>query len=371
MIYFDNAATTKPSKPVLDIYNRVSGECWHNASSEHKLGNVAKNLFTKAQQLVFKTLNATNKNVIFTSGATEANNIAIYGICNKYIGTSSKIITTKVEHPSVLNCFKDLESKGFKVVYLNILENGEIDYQQLINELDANTVLVSIMWVNNIIGSINNINKIIEIVRKYKKVKLHIDAVQGIGKIPLSFKVDDVDLLTLSSHKIHGLKGSGCLIYQNNINLDTFLHGSNQQLSKSGTIDLAGSVASAKALELAFKEIPSTYQHVLKIKEYLVNELSKLDYIHLNSSLTGSPYILNFSYKDVYSETIMHYLEENEIYVSISSACNDKKRKPERTVLELTKNEDLALTSIRLSFSSDNTLDDAKKFIDVIKKYRK
>ena len=181
----------------------------------------------------------------------------------------------------------------------------------------------------------------------------------------------NVDLLTLSSHKIHGLKGSGCLLYQNNISLETFSQGSNQQSSKSGTIDLAGSVATAKSLELAFKDIPVTYQHVLKIKEYLVNELSKLDYIHLNSSLTGSPYILNFSYKDVYSETIMHYLEENDIYVSISSACNDKKRKPERTVLELTKNENLALTSIRLSFSNDNTLEEAKKFVEVIKKYRK
>ncbi len=371
MIYFDNAATTKPSKPVIDIYNRVSAECWHNASSQHKLGSVANNLFTKAKQLVQKTLNTNNKNVIFTSGATEANNIAIYGICNKYIGKNAKVITTKVEHPSVLNCFKDLETKGFNVVYLNILENGEIDYKQLENELDSSTVLVSIMWVNNIIGSVNNINKIIEIVKKYKKTKLHIDAVQGIGKIPLSFKIDDIDLLTLSSHKIHGLKGSGCLIYQNNITLEVFSQGSNQQFSKSGTIDLAGSVASAKALELAFKEIPSTYQHVSKIKEYLISELEKLDYIHLNSALTGSPYILNFSYKDVYSETIMHYLEENDIYVSISSACNDKKRKPERTVLELTKNESLALTSIRLSFSNENTLDEAQKFVEVIKKYRK
>lgn len=371
MIYFDNAATTKPSKPVLDIYNRVSGECWHNASSQHKLGSIANNLFTKAKQLVSKTLNTTNKNIIFTSGATEANNIAIYGICNKYIGQNAKIITTKIEHPSVLNCFMDLESKGFKVVYLDILENGQIDYNQLENEMDNNTVLVSIMWVNNIIGSINNINKITEIVKKYKKVKLHIDAVQGIGKLPLTFKVDDVDLLTASSHKIHGLKGSGILIYQNNINLDIFLQGSNQQLSKSGTIDLAGSVACAKAVELAFKEMNQTYNGVLKIKEYIYNELSKLDYIHLNSDLTGSPYILNFSYKDVYSETIMHYLEDNDIYVSISSACNDKKRKPERTVLELTKNESFALTSIRLSFSSDNTINDAIKFVEVIKKYRK
>ena len=371
MIYFDNAATTKPSQIVLDIYNRTSAECWFNASSPHKLGTKASNLFQKAKALVTNNLKTQDHNVIFTSGATEANNIAIYGICNKYINQNARIITSKIEHPSVLNCFKDLENKGFEVIYLDTLNDGTVDLKMLKDSLNNSTVLVSIMWVNNIVGSINNIKEIINLIKPYKKAKLHIDAVQGIGKIPLTFDVNDVDLMSISSHKIHGIKGAGCLIYKNNINLDIFLKGSNQQLTKSGTIDLAGSVACAKSIDVSFKKINEVVEHVKKIKSYLTSELNSLDYITINSSDNSSPYILNFSYYNLYSETLMHYFEENDIYVSISSACNDKQRKPERTVLEKTKNEQLALTSIRLSFNEDNTLDEAKKFIEVLKKYRK
>ena len=369
MIYFDNAATTKVAKEVLDIYNRVVNECWFNASSQYKYGVKANNLLSKAQALVLNTLNAKESKVIFTSGATESNNMAIYGICNKY--EKGKIITTKIEHPSVLNCFIDLESKGFEVVYLDILNDGTVDLKQLERELDNNTILVSIMWVNNIIGSINNVNEIIKIVKKYKKVKLHIDAVQGMGKLPVNFNIDEVDLLTISSHKIHGLKGTGMLLYHNNLSIETFLHGSNQQVAKSGTIDLPGCVASSKALELAVKKVPVKIEHVKKIKDYIVNGLKDYDKVVINSDENTSPYILNLSYKGVYSETIMHYLEENDICVSISSACNSKQRKPERTVFELTKDNDLALTSIRLSFSEENTIAEAQKFIDVIKAYRK
>ena len=371
MIYFDNAATTKPSQTVLDIYNRTSNECWFNASSPHKLGTKSNNLYNKAKALVTKNLNTTNHNVIFTSGATEANNIAIYGICNKYLNQNARIITSKIEHPSVLNCFKDLEQKGFDVIYLDTLNDGTVDLKMLESSLNNNTVLVSIMWVNNIIGSINNINEIIKLVKPYKKAKLHIDAVQGIGKLPLSFNANEVDLITLSSHKIHGIKGAGALVYKENIILDEFLKGSNQQLSKSGTIDLAGCVACAKSVDEAFKNINNTVQYVTKIKNYLIDELNKLDYITINSSTNSSPYILNFSYNNLYSETLMHYFEEHDIYVSISSACNDKQRKPERTVLETTKSEALALTSIRLSFHNENTLEEAKQFIEVLKKYRK
>ncbi len=371
MIYFDNAATTKTSQIVLDIYNRTASECWFNASSPHMLGTKANNLYNKAKSLVTKNLNTTNHNVIFTSGATEANNIAIYGICNKYANQNARIITSKIEHPSVLNCFKDLEQKGFDVIYLNTLDDGTVDLNMLKDSLNNNTVLVSIMWVNNIIGSINNINEIIKLVKPYKKTKLHIDAVQGIGKLNISFNTNEVDLLTLSSHKIHGIKGVGALVYKENIILDEFLKGSNQQQAKSGTIDLPGCVACAKSVDEAFKNMNNTINHVKKIKNYLINELKTLEYITINSGENSSPYILNFSYHNLYSETLMHYFEEHDIYVSISSACNDKQRKPERTVLEKTKDQNLALTSIRLSFHLDNTLDEAKKFIEVLKQYRK
>lgn len=363
MIYFDNVATTKPIKEVLDIYNKVNEECWYNASSSHRAGIKASNLFEKASKLVLKTIKATNKKVIFTSGATEANNMAIYGVCERYKNQNKRIITTKVEHPSVLNCFKDLENY-FDVVYLDITSDGIIDLDELKQAINNDTIFISIMWVNNIIGAVNNITEIIKIIKQFPKIKFHIDAVQGIGKIPTNFEIDDVDLLTMSSHKIHGLKGCGMLIMNQKLNLTTFTEGSNQQIIKSGTIDLPSSVACAKALEIAVKKIDEEYFQVLEFKKFLYNELIKIPNIKINGKIENySPYILNFSYLGVNSETFLHYLEENDIYVSISSACNAKLIKPERTVLALTKDESLAKSSIRISFSSDNTLDEVKILI--------
>lgn len=371
MIYFDNAATTKPYKEIIDIYNKVNSECWYNASSQYRYGTVAHNLFDKAIKLVERTLNLTNKKVVFTSSATEANNKAIYGICNKYKNQNKRIITTKYEHPSVLNCFKDLENY-FDVKYLDILENGEINYSQLESFLNNDTVFVSIMYVNNIIGSINDINRILKLVRRFPRVKLHVDGVQGVGKIKLGFNIDDVDLLTASAHKNHGLKGTALLVYNKNLDLELIEQGSKQQLIKSGTIDLAGAVSCAKTFEIAFGELDQNVNNSYLIKKYIYNELCKNSNVHLNSSLNGgSPHILNFSYPGVNSETLMHYFESNDIYVSISSACSEKLARPEPVVLELTKNELYAKSSIRLSFSSDNTIDDAKKFIEVINKYKK
>lgn len=371
MIYFDNAATTRPYKEIIDIYNKVNNECWYNASSKHRYGLVARNLFDKATELIEKTFKVTNKRVVFTNSATEANNKAIFGICNKYKNQNKRIITTKYEHPSVLNCFKNLED-SFDVKYLDILPNGEIDYEQLEQYLNNDTVFVSIMYVNNIIGSINDINRIINLVRKYSRIKLHIDGVQGIGKIKLTFDINNVDLLTASAHKNHGLKGTAVLLYNRNLDLGLTEYGSGQQVIKSGTIDLAGAVACAKTFEIAFKNLDDDIKNSYQIKKYIYDELLKNQNIHLNSLMENySPHIINFSYIGVNSETLMHYLESKDIYVSISSACNDKLSKPEPVVLELTKNEVYAKSSIRLSFSSDNTIVDAQKFIDAINSYKK
>lgn len=374
MIYFDNASTTKPIEEVLDIYKKVNQECWYNSSSLHYEGVKAHNLYQKASKIILDLLKTTNKKVVFTSGATEANNMAIYGVCDNYHHQHKRIITTKVEHPSVLNCFQTLEA-SFDVQYLDILSDGMVDLQQLETLLTSETILVSIMWVNNIIGSVNNINKIIEIVKKYPRVKLHVDAVQGLGKIPLTFDVNQIDLLTVSSHKIHGLKGTGILLYNNNLNLTNFTEGSGQQGIKSGTIDLAGIVATTKALQIAFANITKNYQIVQTIKTFLLEQLMKIPNLTINGfGENYSPYILNFSYKGINSETILHFLEEEEICVSVSSACNQKLQKPERTVLALTKDEELAKSSIRLSFSAENSLDECniliKKLVELKKRFK-
>ena len=238
MLYFDQTATTKPNQEVLDVYMQTSIKCWYNASSNYVLGTKSKQLFDKASILALNSLGVTNKKVVFTSGATEANNLAIYGICNKYLGTKKRIITTKIEHPSVMSCFEDLASKGFEVIYLNVDHNGLIDLNELNSAINSDTVLVSIMWVNNIIGVIEPIKEIIEIVKKYPRTKLHIDAVQGFSKLKNDFSFDDVDLITISAHKIHGLKGTGALFINKNLDLVAPLKGATQQEGlKPGTID--------------------------------------------------------------------------------------------------------------------------------------
>ena len=239
MIYFDSTATTKPNKDIIELYNKISNEYWHNPSSAYNVALKANNLLLKSQDVVKETLGLKEHNVIFTSGATEANNLAIFGVCNNYLNTNKRVITTKIEHPSVYNVFKKLETLGFDVVYLDVNSAGLIDLEQLKASINKETILVSVMWVNNIIGSIQPINEVVQILKEYPRCKLHVDAVQGLGKIKPNFDFNQVDLFTMSSHKLEGLKGSGALIYHNKTNLNTHIVGAGQQLGiKPGTIDL-------------------------------------------------------------------------------------------------------------------------------------
>lgn len=370
MLYFDQTATTKPNQEVLDVYMQTSNKCWYNASSNYVLGTKSKQLFDKASILALNSLGVTNKKVVFTSGATEANNLAIYGICNKYLGTKKRIITTKIEHPSVMSCFEDLASKGFEVIYLNVDHNGLIDLNELNNAINSDTVLVSIMWVNNIIGVIEPIKEIIQIVKKYPRTKLHIDAVQGFSKLKNDFSFDDVDLITISAHKIHGLKGTGALFINKNLDLVAPLKGATQQEGlKPGTIDVAGAVSCAKAMQLATIDINKKYQYVLMLHTYLKNKLSINPNIVINTPENNySPYIFNFSMPKVKSETIIHTFEQFEIYASSGSACSAKLAKPEKTIYAISNDANRALSAIRISLCEEHTTSDIDKLVEAIDK---
>jgi len=247
MKYFDYTATTPVDEEVLDTYIKTTKNFFANTSSLHKLGQRSNLMYTKAIDQLFEVLNLNEHNVIFTSNATEANNLGILGISNKYV--TGKIITTKIEHPSVFETMKALEEK-YEVVYLGINDQGVIDVNQLKNEIDNNTILVSIMWVNNIIGTIQPIKEIIDIVKQYPKTKLHIDMVQGLCKIEPDFNLNDVDMFTFSTHKIYGPKGIGGLFFKKNITLDKRLYGSNMQYGlKPGTLDLSLICATVKAFK--------------------------------------------------------------------------------------------------------------------------
>ena len=363
--YFDYTATTPVDDEVLNTYVNTTKKFFANTTSLHYLGEESKHMYEKCMNMIKDILNVKHHNLVFTSNATEANNLAIFGICDKY--KNSKVISTKIEHPSVYNTMKMIE-KNHDVVYLDIKNDGRIDLDALKKEIDDNTILVSIMWVNNIMGAIQPLDEIIRIVKQNPRTLLMVDAVQGVGKLPFDKAFQNVDLITVSAHKIEGLKGSGLLLYKKGINLTPHTIGATQQKGlRPGTIDLAGAAALTKALVLAISEQAEHYRYVLELSNYLKDALKAIKDIYINSPVDASPYILNISIKNWNSETVMHFLEKRGIYVSVGSACNAKIKKPDRVIYELTKDETRASTTLRISLSHHNTKTEIDELIKGIK----
>ena len=371
MIYFDSTATTKPLKEVLDTYNKINEEYWYNPSGMYKGAIVANSLIEKATTQIEKILGLNNKTIYYTSGATEANNMAIMGICLPYINKGKHIITTYIEHPSVYNVFKNLEILGFNVTYLKC-ENGVVDLEELKSSLTKDTILVSTMWVNNIIGSINPIKDIIEVVKKYSHAKLHVDAVQGMTKIKADFNYNDIDLISMTFHKIEGLKGMGMLISNKGIQLTPILKGGHQQKEiRPGTLDASLIVSSSKALRIAMENTDIHFNYVQKLYNYLIQKLECLDFIKINkTNALYSPYVLSISIDNVKGETAMHYLEDANIYVGIGSACNEKIETIERAIYAITKDNARAINMIRISLSHHNTYEEIDMLVKNLESIR-
>lgn len=354
MIYFDYTATTPVDSDVLETYIKSTNNFFANSTSLHSLGQKSNHMVEVCTKTILDTLDIKNYKVIYTANATEANNIAILGWCNKYINDDKryKIITTKIEHASVFNTFKALEDK-FDVVYLDIKKDGKVDLEQLKKEMNKDVLLVSVMWVNNIIGTIQNIKEIVEIVKKYPKAKLHVDAVQGLCKVKPDFDFNEIDMFTVSGHKIYGPKGIAGLLIKDSIVLSPILYGSSNQYGlKPGTLDVALISAFTKAIK---KFYPLTEANQMIVKEYfdyLVNEIKDEANIVINTPNFGiTNYILNVSIPGIKGETLVHKFEEKGICVSTGSACSSKLAKPEKTIYALTNSPDLASSSIRISLS--------------------
>ena len=366
VIYFDYTATTKPSLELLELHQKINKEYWFNTETLYNEGIKGNALLEKSEKVVIDCLKLTNKRVLFTSGATEANNTAIYGVCSNYYNAPKHIITSCIEHASVLKCFRDLENRGFKVTYLNVNKLGFIDLNELENAITNDTILVSIMWVNNIIGSIQPIKDIINIVKKHKRIKLHVDAVQGISKLEPDFDFNNLDLFTISGHKLHGLKGTGLLVYNDKVNL-SFLHGGHQQRGiRPGTVDLAGAVVMAKTLKLALIDTVKKYSYVKDLNDYLIYKLKDKHYIILNHHTDNySPYILSITFKKIRGETVLHFLEQKNILVGTGSACNSHSKDQEETILSVLDEPTLAINTIRVSLDFETT----KNELDLLIKY--
>lgn len=363
MIYFDNAATTRPSLALLECFEKENEECFANPSSRHAYGREASRKLEDARSSILKSLRlSSDYRVLFTSGASESNNLAIKGVAKQYLRRGKRIITTQVEHPSVLETFRALEKEGFEVIYLPVKEDGTVDPDVLAKNMNKDTTLVSIMATNNETGSNNDILVLSKIVHSFPKAFFHVDVTQAIGKRELPYS--SIDLFSFSGHKIHGLKGTGALILKKNITLLRQIDGGDQEyFFRAGTDNLPGDESLAIAIDEVSKNLQKNIAHAKEISSFLRSELEKNEEIQMNSPLDGSPFILNFSLKTKKASVITEALSHEGIYVSSVSACNSK-GEPISYVLEaMGFSKDRAMNSIRLSFSEENTLEEAKTFL--------
>lgn len=363
MIYLDYSATTPVNEEVLNTYVNVCKQFVGNPNSLHKLGIDAKRLIDASTVQIADILKVKESEVIYTSGASEANNLAIKGICLKYKNRGCHIITTELEHSSVVAPISYLQKNGFEVDFVKLDNNGLVDLEDLKSLIRDDTILVSIASINSEVGVIQPITEIAKIVKQYPKCYFHSDMTQSIGKE----KVDltDVDLVSFSGQKFFGMKGIGCLIKKENIVIEPLIHG-----GKSTTIFRSGTPATpliaslAKALRLSYEDFDNKISKVKELHDYLINELTKLD-VYINSNLFCIPNIVNISLKNIKSETMLHALEEEEIYISTQTACSTGNYS--KAVYALTKDIEKSSRSIRISLSYLTTKEELDKFINVFK----
>ncbi|WP_421380508.1 cysteine desulfurase family protein [Bacillus salacetis] len=373
MIYFDNSATTKPYKEVLDTFLKVNEDYFANPSSIHALGGRVETLVGKARKQVASLLNTKETEVFFTSGGTESNNLAIKGTALQYRNRGRHIITSAVEHPSIIETCEQLRELGFDITYLPVDSNGRVSVQDVLNAITDETILVSIMHVNNEVGTVQPIEQIGKALKSYPKIIFHVDHIQGIGKVPLDFQQAGIDLCSISGHKIHGLKGTGMLYIKEGLEISPLLSGGEQERKiRSGTENTGGIVSFAKALRLHFEKSSKELGNMRKLNAYFRDKLRNIEGITVHSPEEGTaPHIVNFSVHEIRGEIFVHALEGFEIYVSTTSACSSKKNVPSRTLLGMGLSEDLLDTSVRVSFSFENTMEEVDQLCKAILQVKK
>lgn len=369
MIYFDNASTTRPYEEVISEVASGMKVYFANPSSIHKMGLKCEKRLDDSRKIISSIINCEKNEVIFTSGGSEGNNLILKGI----LKPGNHLITTKFEHHSVLKVSEELEKCGVKVTYLDIDDKGQISLEQLEEAICKDTVLVSIMHINNEVGAIQDIKTIAKTIRSCsKRAKLHVDAVQSFGKIALDVKDMDIDFLTASGHKIHGPNGIGFCYIKSGLNLNSIIKGGSQEKGvRAGTENVAGVIGMEKAARIVSENIDNNFNYVLKLKEYIISRLKEIEGSHINSPIGEwfSPYILNVSFEGIRAEVLLHLLEEEDIYVSTGSACTSKlSSRSGSYVLKAMKLDNKFIEgAIRFSFSEDNKIEEIDKVIEVLK----
>ena len=363
MIYLDYSATTPVDERVLDTYIKVCKDFIGNPNSLHELGVEAKKLIDASTKQIADILKVKESEVIYTSGASEANNMAIKGICFKYKNRGKHIITTTLEHSSVLEVFKYLENEGFEVSYAKLDENGVVDIDELKKIIRDDTILVSICSVNSEVGVRQPVEEIGLLLKDYPKLYFHSDVTQSIGKEKVDFT--NIDLASFSGQKFYGMKGVGCLIKKESIILESLIHGGKSTtVFRSGTPATALIVSLAKAMRLAYENYEEKRRKVIELNNYLIDGLSKLN-IDINSNDKCIPHIVNLSLRNIKSETMLHALEKDNIYISTQTACSQGNYS--LAVFSVTNDKEKASRSIRISLSHLTTKEEIDKFIEIFK----
>lgn len=363
-VYLDNSATTRQYDEVTDVMIEMMKNDFGNPSSLHRLGLSAEKALKKARKQVIDAIGVTNHDVYFTSGGTEGDNTAIMGACHGKKRMGCKIITSKVEHPAVLEIFKNMEKEGFQAVYIDVDSNGYINIDQIKEAVDDETILISIMHVNNESGAIQPIE---EIGKLKRNAIFHTDAVQSFGKLEIPCK--NVDIISVSGHKIHGPKGIGAIAIKKGLNIPPFIVGGGQEgRFRSGTENMPACVGFGLAAEMSSKHLKENSIKMQQIRNYLLDGLTrKIKDIKINSPLEGCPSILNVSFLGTRGEVILHTLEQSDIFVSTGSACSSNKSGGSHVLKAMGLSNREIEGAIRFSFSHLNTIEEMDYVIDKIK----
>ncbi len=364
--YFDNSATAKPCKEARDSALKAIEECWGNPSSLHKAGNDAAKEIKKARKSLCKLMGVNEDNFFFTSSGTTANNTAIFGAYERIKRQGNRIVTTTIEHPSVLEPIKKLESMGAEVIYLEPDKDGKINEEDIYNSINSNTILISMMAVNNEVGSLLPVNTIRSAVKKANSPAIiHSDCIQALGKIPVNPKSVDADIITVSGHKIHALKGVGGIYLRDKNLIKPYILGGGQEKGlHSGTEAVPAILSFGAASEMAIN-VDKHYNYVKAIKEKVVNEIKDIPSVTINSPEDAIPYILNISILGLPSQPIVNLMSSKGIAISAGSACKMGHRSPVLTAMKLSP--EVIDSAVRISFSRYNTEEEAELLINAIK----
>ena len=380
-VYLDNSATTRAFNEVTEYMSEIMRSTYGNPSSMHRVGVDAEDVIKKAKGIIAKEMKVDEKEIVFTSGGTESDNLALIGcaLANRRAGTH--IITTGIEHPAVTETMKYLEEQGFSVTYLDVDKSGRVDPESLKNAMTGDTILVSIMHVNNEIGSMNDIEKLSEISKKCNPgVIFHTDAVQSFGKVRIYPKRMKIDLVSVSAHKIHGPKGVGFLYISDKVKIKPIIFGGGQQKGmRSGTENVPGIAGLGLATDMVYDDLDAKTDRMYDLKEYFIEELTKLPDTYINGLDRGyesdlkaavrksAPHIVSASFAGVRAEVLLHALEAKEIYVSSGSACSSNKPAKSRTLMAIDLDNKLLDSTIRFSFSQETTKEELDHTLEILR----